>query len=258
MAEKEEAVGWRGLRDLFEEGNFADHTADSFALALDGNRQLVLKQEPRLASRTGGTYSSDQSRDGAGEGSTEYESATGACVWDSSIVCSKYLERIAQESPWPWKRVLELGAGCGLAGITAKAVSPSDTSVLCTDRDEILPLLKLNVSNNHTEESDIRAQKLIWGKDHNSLGLFDLIIACDLVYDINALPDLLKTLVQRCSKTGRVLMTIDHSIQRPTVISKFHEMYEMHFSRQDVPTDQLHPSFIRPSVHIFYLIPTTP
>ena len=46
------------------------------------------------------------------------EGSLGHCVWEASVALSIYLAGDGQESV-RGRRVLELGAGCGLAGITA-------------------------------------------------------------------------------------------------------------------------------------------
>ena len=49
--------------------------------------EIKLRQDPQLASRVNAK--------GHNSGSaTEDVSATGACIWDSSVVCAKYLERL--------------------------------------------------------------------------------------------------------------------------------------------------------------------
>ncbi len=43
----------------------------------------------------------------------------GLTIWDCSLVLSKYLERLYFPEGLKGKKILELGSGCGLAGISA-------------------------------------------------------------------------------------------------------------------------------------------
>ena len=51
------------------------------------------------------------------------EGSLGHCVWEASVALSIFLATDAQESV-RGRRVLELGAGCGLAGITTATLNP--------------------------------------------------------------------------------------------------------------------------------------
>ncbi|KAH7295965.1 hypothetical protein KP509_26G001400 [Ceratopteris richardii] len=113
-------------------------------------------------------------------------------VWDSSIVLSKYLEK------WPslvkGKHCIELGAGCGLPGITAACLGAA--SVLLTDLSENLPLLKANVSSNGLTET-VMVANLEWGQQYDSYNRsFDVVLAADIMYDASSIAALLRTL--RC------------------------------------------------------------
>ena len=52
------------------------------------------------------------------------EGSLGHCVWEASVALSIFLATDAQESV-RGRRVLELGAGCGLAGITTATLNPA-------------------------------------------------------------------------------------------------------------------------------------
>ena len=77
--------------------------------------------------------------------SLEDHSATGAVVWDSSIVLAKYLERIAATHGPMVGTCVELGSGCGLLGLACARLGLRCT---LTDRAELLPLLHSNARAN--------------------------------------------------------------------------------------------------------------
>ncbi|KAF3619661.1 hypothetical protein FXO37_33609 [Capsicum annuum] len=74
----------------------------------------------------------------------------GTTVWDASMVLVKFLERNCRKgrfspSKLRGKRVVELGAGCGVAGFGMALLG---CDVVSTDQTEVLPLLMRNVERN--------------------------------------------------------------------------------------------------------------
>jgi hypothetical protein len=69
---------------------------------------------------------------------------TGVTAWDGALLLARYLEVCS--SNVRGCRVLELGAGCGVVGITAAALGAQ--SVLMTDLPCVLPLLESNICRN--------------------------------------------------------------------------------------------------------------
>lgn len=60
------------------------------------------------------------------------------------------------------KRVIELGAGCGLIGIVIKKLFPS-AHVTLTDKKEMLPLIQKNLELNSLHETpSIDVKELVW------------------------------------------------------------------------------------------------
>jgi hypothetical protein len=60
-------------------------------------------------------------------------------------VLAKYLEHHYAKDHWSGKRVLEVGAGCGLVGL---ALALQGADVVLTDRKEVVPTLQENVQRN--------------------------------------------------------------------------------------------------------------
>ena len=127
-------------------------------------------------------------------------------VWDSAIVLAKHVEK--RPELFRGKRVVELGAGCGLVSAVLLAVGAS--RVVATDLPENLELLRGNVRANAAacgaaeeedgtstaaEEEDgtstaapttptFAVKALRWGEDAASaLGeTFDVVVAADCMY----------------------------------------------------------------------------
>ncbi|BBH05020.1 S-adenosyl-L-methionine-dependent methyltransferases superfamily protein [Prunus dulcis] len=127
----------------------------------------------------------------------------GTTVWDASLVFVKFLEKNCRKGRFSpaklkGKRVIELGAGCGVAGFGMALLG---CDVVTTDQVEVLPLLMRNVERNTSRitqmNSDsfgsIEAAELSWGdKDHiRAVGPpFDYIIGTDVMDGTYQHPDI--------------------------------------------------------------------
>jgi predicted nicotinamide N-methyase len=135
-------------------------------MSLDGNRDSLLSKYSHLY--------------GAGD-----------VVWPASVALARMLAHVPSFTAG--KRVLELGAGLGLAGLSAAAHAGTKRVVL-TDRDAtVLELARGAIrSNGLLEGVDVSTAILDWGADAaaiaSSIGpeSFDVIIAADILYDASA------------------------------------------------------------------------
>ena len=149
----------------------------------------------------------------------------GAEVWDSSVALCLYLGGQQQQSLVEGKRILELGAGCGLPSVVCRDELKAD-AVLATDfweienddfdGDRLVPTkfhglnLEYNVVNNANNENDNKnsnvetaVQRLDWHDRVSALSARDsfrpdLIIGSDLVYypmDVEPLLNILELLL---------------------------------------------------------------
>jgi protein N-lysine methyltransferase METTL21D len=112
---------------------------------------------------------------------------TGRTVWDAAVVLSKYMEMNPDEIKG--KRVLELGAGTGLAGLAAAALG---AHVDISDLDYCLPLIQKNIQHTKLTVKDAlsngngiaKVRELDWtnaqfvqGKD-----TYDIVLGADIVW----------------------------------------------------------------------------
>lgn len=137
--------------------------------------------------------------------------------------------------------ILELG--CGISGIIGLVVAPRVKAYVVTDQDYVMKLLKLNISENQPDTtssskgrkssaksknsapaplkaSNIIAQPLDWETDEVTPSLtgsassqsFDVVVACDCIYNDALINPLVQTCVDVCK-----LRALDTEKSEPTV-----------------------------------------
>ncbi|XP_078585747.1 uncharacterized protein LOC144867567 [Branchiostoma floridae x Branchiostoma japonicum] len=111
---------------------------------------------------------------------------TGFVVWPAAMILSQHLvshRELVREG-----RVLEVGAGVGLPGLVAAALSEDPSGVVMTDYvEDAVDLMDMNIAETFGEDNN-RPQAAImdWDDDPSVLqehhGTFDVIIGSDVVY----------------------------------------------------------------------------
>ena len=112
---------------------------------------------------------------------TDYD-LTGQLIWPVSVLLSHYLASSRGRQLVHKRNVVEMGAGCGLAGLVASHVGAHQ--VILTDGNEIvLDLLRQNCQST----VNVKTLKLIWGDRENlstvlrDMTHVDVVIAADVV-----------------------------------------------------------------------------
>ena len=81
------------------------------------------------------------------------------------------------------KRVVELGAGNGMAGLLVGKTFPNVAEVVVTDAQDHLDLMNKNIAMNSTTISNVHAHVLDWLQPHTAeLGKFDIVLALECIY----------------------------------------------------------------------------
>lgn len=155
-----------------------------------------------------------------------------AVVWDAAIVLGRYLEKIAAQLHG--KKVIELGAGTGFAGIVASLLGGN---VTITDRKMALNITRMNVEGNLGKNQDsVAIKELEWGQDVSSFSLpFDFVLGADIVYIEETFNDLLKTLQDLCDENSVVLLSCKIRYDRD---KRFFELLSKHFLHETILYDQ--------------------
>ena len=112
----------------------------------------------------------------------------GCTVWDGSIALAKMFENdIELARSLKRLNILELGAGCGLVGLTLFHLGAK--FVLLSDMEVCLPTLKANVIKNTTTSlrNSVKVMSYTWGEATTALtepqGKFDIIVAAEVLYE---------------------------------------------------------------------------
>jgi len=154
-----------------------------------------------------------------------------AVVWDAAIVLGRYLEKIAAELHG--KKVIELGAGTGFAGIVASLLGGN---VTITDRKMALNVTRMNVEGNLGKNHFIEIEELEWGQNVSSFSPpFDFVLGADIVYIEETFNDLLKTLQDLCDENSVVLLSCKIRYDRD---KRFFELLSKHFFHETILYNQ--------------------
>ncbi|CAN0130900.1 unnamed protein product, partial [Ectocarpus sp. 13 AM-2016] len=192
----------------------------------------------------------------------------GTTIWDASVILVRYMERNPQlysRRRLEGKRVLELGAGCGLAGMY---FALQGAHVTFTDLIEVVPLLQRNVTMNlggqaveaaaagtTTESDETRGRRgksvaaaaaaaparpkakvleYDWGKPLDGLSPpYDYIVACDCVY-VERLVESLVWSMARCSGRGTTVLVASEKREEVTY-AKFRARLSEDFAVRQAP-----------------------
>ncbi|KAL5765697.1 hypothetical protein ACOSP7_016314 [Xanthoceras sorbifolium] len=190
----------------------------------------------------------------------------GTTVWDASVVFVKYLEKNCRKgrfcpSKLKGKRVLELGAGCGVAGFGMALLG---CNVVATDQNEVLPLLKRNVERNTSiitqmnpgsdSFGSIRVAELDWGNEDHIRDIgppFDYIIGTDVVYAEHLLEPLLQTIFALSGPKTTILL--GYEIRSTSVHEQMLNMWKSNFDVKVVPKAKMDNNYQHSSIQLYIM-----
>ncbi|GAQ90561.1 hypothetical protein KFL_006560050 [Klebsormidium nitens] len=183
---------------------------------------------------------------------------TGSVVWDSALVLAKFLEYAADQGwlDFRAKSCVELGAGCGLVGLTVAFLGAA--RVILTDMPDRLRLLRQNVEDNYVapkgSPASLEVVELLWSTEPTAALLDprpDWIVASDVVYDDETFADLLTTLKELSTSETTIIIAVELRID--SVIESFLEAALSHFSISRVADKSLHPEYKSQRVVVYLL-----
>jgi predicted nicotinamide N-methyase len=136
--------------------------------------------------------------------------AVGLRVWVAGLYLAEFLLSEKGRSMVKGNRVLELGSGVGMTGLVCASQNVGAKSVILTDSE---PVVVANLRLNSDSMPNIAVAQCDW---REPLSVFewdvDVVLAADVVYDIQVVPHLVQTLAsifQHCPTcTGLIASTI--------------------------------------------------
>lgn len=162
----------------------------------------------------------------------------GSTIWDAGLVLAKYLEHQTTQHKLDLagKRVIELGSGTGLVGISLSKMQPG-CQILLTDKKELIPLLDHNIQINQAE-ANTTAQCLDWCQSVDS-GKADLVLVSDGIWCKDLHQPLATTLAGLAGPQTRVLLC--YETRNFAEEAEFFALWSKDFRFHDIkPADQ-HP-----------------
>jgi predicted nicotinamide N-methyase len=156
-------------------------------------------------------------------------------IWPSSLVLAHFISDYSTGS----KRILEIG--CGMA-LTSLLLNKQSADITATDyHPETGKFLQRNTLLN--EGQPIAYEQVDWASGHDNLGVFDLIVGSDLLYEDQHVA-LLANFIEEHSKPTCEVILVDPGRGRKNKISK--RMIEFGYSSchlKPVQTDYLEKEF---------------
>ncbi|KAI3908338.1 hypothetical protein MKX01_027360 [Papaver californicum] len=165
----------------------------------------------------------------------------GTTVWDASMVFVKFLERNCRKGRFcpaklKGKRVIELGAGCGVAGF---GMAMLGCDVVTTDQIEVLPLLMRNVDRNTSRILQSHLDSSLFAVEPP----FDFIIGTDVVYAEHLLDPLLQTIFSLSGPKTTILL--GYEIRNMVVHEQMLQMWKSNF--------EMDSKYQHPSIHLYIM-----
>ncbi|EEF42804.1 conserved hypothetical protein [Ricinus communis] len=182
---------------------------------------------------------------------------TGSVMWDSGVILGKFLEHAVDSKMLilQGKKIVELGAGCGLVGCIAAFLG---AQVTLTDLPDRLRLLRKNIEANLTH-GNVRGsavvKELIWGDEPESdlIELLpDYILGSDIVYSEGAVVDLLDTLTQLSGTQTTIFLAGE--LRNDAILEYFLEAAMKDFVIGRVEQSQWHPDYSSHRVVLYVLV----
>ncbi|CAI9101891.1 OLC1v1000045C1 [Oldenlandia corymbosa var. corymbosa] len=181
---------------------------------------------------------------------------TGSVMWDSGVVLGKFIEHATETGTlhFQGKKVVELGAGCGLVGCIAALLG---AHVVLTDLPDRLRLLKKNVEDNlyGNVRGSAVVTELTWGNNLDPdlcCPSPDYVLGSDVIYGEDAVVDLLETLSDLCGAQTTVILAGE--LRNDAILEYFLEAAIKDFVVGSIDQQQWHPDYRSQRVVIYILV----
>lgn len=130
------------------------------------------------------------------------DGSEGLHLWESSVLLSRYIKNNSED--FKTKRVIELGTGCGLCGISCLLYTQCEHVTFSDNQEPILSNLKDNIKMNNIKDNSRYSISNINWKDYATYGekKYDIIIGSELVYEGGLIEELSKLIANLLKNDG--------------------------------------------------------
>ena len=154
---------------------------------------------------------------------------------DSTLPCLPILETTLSQLNL---NILELGAGCGIVGITLLHTLPNPSEILLTDLPEATEILTHNLTPSILDPlssnlSKISHQVLDWSSPlppNVAATSWDMVFVADCTYNPDVVPDLVVTLGRIAEGSGGVRIVVAMKVRHESEMVFFDLMKERGFA----------------------------
>jgi predicted nicotinamide N-methyase len=174
---------------------------------------------------------------------------TGCGVWGAGVVLPFWLARNAHVVRG--KHVIELGAGCGQAGIAAAILGAR--SVVLTDQPEVLDHLASNVKRNNAAASaagcsSFHAAPLVWSSTPSELAVppeiathqhWQVVLVADCCYSASMVAPLLNTILTLMQTHGVEVAIVSHDDRDESATAMLRSEMDRLFDVTEVSTSRV-------------------
>ena len=126
-------------------------------------------------------------------------------IWESAIVLADFIASIK-----PQRRVLEIGAGLGVVGLTAAAFGHQEV-VITEQEPDSLDFIRLNAALNGL--SNVKVEELDW-ENPKEMGQFDVIVGAEVAYTSRHFEPLFRLFKKYLAPGGAVYLAHDREQMR--------------------------------------------
>ncbi|KAL3420592.1 upf0665 family protein c [Phlyctema vagabunda] len=170
-------------------------------------------------------------------------------IWDAGLILSSYIASLSpsastqqRSSPFPALplftsvlqkpalKVLELGAGCGIVGITLSQLYANNTQTTLTDLPEASEILSQNIAQCNLPH--LKSCILDWSlplPPHISSEAWDLVLVADCTYNPDVVPHLVRTLQSVVQQRRECLIVLAMKVRHVSELVFFDLMCERGF-----------------------------
>ncbi|XP_010522582.1 PREDICTED: protein N-lysine methyltransferase METTL21A [Tarenaya hassleriana] len=191
----------------------------------------------------------------------------GTSVWPCSLVLAKFAERWSSLIPDPnpyshlldfrstrhRRRAVELGTGCGAAGMAFHLLGLTD--IVLTDIAPVMPALKHNLKRNKAALGKTLKTSIVYWNNKDQIAAlnppFDLVVAADVVYIEESVGQLVAAMEALVADDGAVLL--GYQVRSPEADKRFWELCDVVFGIEKVPHDHLHPDYAYDEADVYIL-----